>query len=210
MNIKRFFSILLPVLLMVIGICIMAYPYLETKKHQNETAGVIKDFFEFVNEETSNETIEVPVNNEEQSTNSAMEDIFGIISIPSIGLEAPMKEGISKQVLNSFVGVYRTSDIPFGELGGNIGIAAHSGKNKGSCWYCYFDYIGELKIGDDIYITTKDKTTHHYRVTEVKTYQNKKSDYAYRMVEDEARLTLVTCSDGNGKYRTFVTAKKVQ
>lgn len=209
MKIKKILTYVIPILLIIIGICIIAFPWIYKYKNEKTTKTMVQDFLAFVEEENVEEEIETLEENSNTNSSQISSDLYGIITIPSINLQAPIKEGITKNILDSSAGIYFTSNIPIGNLGGNVGIAAHSGRNKGACWYCYFDYIGQLNIGDDIYLTLHSGEELHYQVIEVATYQDPSSDYAYRTDDNEARITLVTCSDGNGKYRTFVTAKRI-
>lgn len=210
------FLMIIPIIMILVGIGMIAYPTIETKINEKKnqemvdvfinTVTVIEDEPETENtEESKNET----ENKKEDKKKPTVTPIDGVISIPAINLKAPMKKGMDEATLNAYVGLYETTSPNFGELGTNYGIAAHSARRKDYCWYCYFDHIGELKTGDSIEIIDKSGTTHKFEVTGVYTHQSKEDDYAYRTNPNEARITLVTCTDGDGDYRTFVTAKKV-
>lgn len=214
------FLIIIPMLLILLGIGMITYPIIENKLNEKKNQEIMDAFVNTITEieiETENPTVEeVPVDKEEPKQEKEeskkkpeVTPIDGVIKIPAIGLQAPMKKGVDDATLNAYVGMYETTGKNFGELGTNYGIAAHSARRKDYCWYCYFDHIGELKKDDLIEIIDKNGKKYKFKVTGVYTHQSKNSDYAYRTAPDEARITLVTCTDGDGDYRTFVTAKKV-
>lgn len=214
------FLMIIPILLILLGIGMIAYPMIENKLNEKKNQEIMDAFVNTVTEletETENSTIDdVPTNEEEPKQEKeenkkkpSVTPIDGVIKIPAINLQAPMKKGVDDATLNAYVGMYETTSKDFAALGTNYGIAAHSARRKDYCWYCYFDHIGELKQGDAIEITDKNGQTHKFEVTGVYTHQSKYSDYAYKTNPNEARITLVTCTDGDGDYRTFVTAKKV-
>lgn len=207
---------IIPIVMILLGIGMIAYPTIETKINEKKnqemvdvfinTVTVIEDEPEMENTEKSENETE---DKKEDKKKPTVTPIDGVISIPAINLKAPMKKGMDEATLNAYVGLYETTSPNFGELGTNYGIAAHSARRKDYCWYCYFDHIGELKNGDEIEIVDKQGTTFNFEVIGVYTYQDIKSDYAYRTNPNEARITLVTCSDGDGDYRTFVVAKRI-
>ncbi len=133
---------------------------------------------------------------------------YGWLTIDVINVSTAVTYGIGENVLKYFVGMYTTSDAP-GTIGGNTALAAHS-LNQGIasyCSYCYFDNIDDLVEGDIISLLWIDGVTYAYEVYAVYPNQAVDMDYAYQTIEEESLLTLVTCSDGNSDYRTFVMAK---
>lgn len=135
---------------------------------------------------------------------------YGILTVPKLDLEVAVTKGITTNILRYYVGMYTTSDEP-GTIEGNTALAAHSViPNSGSCAYCYFNNIGLLGMGDDIYLQWVDGKTYHYQVSDKFDRQEKNSTFAYTTEEDKSLLTLVTCSNGDNRYRTYVLAELIE
>lgn len=145
--------------------------------------------------------------NNKELIKTIKEGTYGLLEIPALGLEVPVTKGISDNVLNYYVGMYETSDEP-GTLNGNTALAGHSirpGLNYCTC--CYFEKIDELSIGDTIKLTWHDGNTYEYEVSNKFLKQDKNSIHAYDKLPNESLITLVTCSDGDDRYRTFIRGK---
>lgn len=170
----------------------------EDNKTENNGSNVNTNTTIETNTEEPKIEIEEPKDEYKEYTNT-----IGIIEIPSIKVKAPIALGTSNKILNKQVGQYKTTD-PIGQPGGSTGFAAHSGARGWDCWYCYFNDIGKLKKGAEIVIKWQDGKTYTYKVTEVKTKQDPKTPFVYERDESESRITLTTCTNGDGKYRTFV------
>lgn len=225
MKFLKILTFIIPILCLLIGIGMLGYPYYEEWKNNKKTEALIQEFITNPVKENHPEdtnTEQTHVNNQKEdlfsenkedkvtvSHESTKQKTWGIIIIPDINVKAPIMEGTSDWILNQAAGIYKTSDKEFAELDSNIGIAAHSTRYKGKCWYCYFDYIGNLKNGNKVQILKSDGKIYNFEVIDVKVNQKTDADYAYRTNPNEARMTLVTCTDGDGKYRTFVTTKLI-
>lgn len=123
------------------------------------------------------------------------EDVIGKLIIPSINIEAPVKEGTSKQVLREAVGHFSNTNY----WNGNVCLASH---NRGTYAH-YFQRINKLNVGDKITYATKlgSKT---YVVTDISNI----SEYDVSVLEnkDYNCITLITCISGNPDRRLCVRA----
>ena len=132
---------------------------------------------------------------------------IGVMTIDSLGVTAPIAQGLTDEILKTYIGMYNTTD-PLGELGGNTGFAAHS-TTRNSCTYCWFDKIGDLQLESEISILWHDKKQYTYKVVEIYQWDSPDSDYAYKKDPDNSRITLVTCSEGDADYRHYIIAELV-
>jgi sortase A len=105
---------------------------------------------------------------------------LGVLTIPSVSLEAPIFEGTSELALNRGVGrIDGTGDIA---SAGNLGLAAHRDG--------FFRVLKDVKVGDAISVESLHGTS-HYRVTELLVVEP--TDVYVLAPTDTATLTLVTC-----------------
>lgn len=207
----------------VLGISLFAYGIKEIRYEQTEQKEVPSIAKEFLKENQDDTLTENKSEKKEPKKISKSTDLekmpktefkkiikegtYGLLEIPSLKLEVPVTMGISDNVLNYYVGMYETSDEP-GTPNGNTALAGHSirpGLNYCTC--CYFDKIDELSIGDSIILTWYDGNIYEYEVTKKYLKKNKNSTYAYENIQNESLITLVTCSDGDDRYRTFIQGK---
>lgn len=112
------------------------------------------------------------------------------IIVPSILVDAPILEGVSKDQLSR--GVCRVPNFPFPGQGGNFIIEGHNlaefGIWKTQSFFSLLDIVSE---GTPIYVFYKGKK-YIYKVKE-KTYRDVVDPKLYDMVPGE-RLTLITCA----------------
>lgn len=126
---------------------------------------------------------------------------IGTITLPTLDLSWPIYEGTSDAELAKGVGHYSKSVLP--GLSDNSVLAGH--RNT------VFNRLGELEIGDEIYVKTK-AGTFIYQVTKFKVV--KRTDKTVIVPTDDATLTLTTCFPFNHIGITtdafIVTAKILQ
>lgn len=108
-----------------------------------------------------------------------------VLRIPSIDSENLVTEGTSKQALKTALGHETDTPLP-GEVG-NCVIAGHRNYSFGK----FFNRLGEVEIGDMIYIDTPTDT-YSYRVNEIKTVEPEEVEILDN-TENEI-LTLYTCT----------------
>ncbi|MGH9021534.1 MAG: class E sortase [Acidimicrobiia bacterium] len=127
----------------------------------------------------------------------AIEGIVGVISIPSLGLERAVVDGVTPPDLRQGPGHYPGTSLP-GQPG-NTAIAGHR-----TTYGAPFNRLDELAPGDSIAITTRT-TRFVYRVTGSKIVAP--TDVAVLDATTDNRLTLTTCHPKfSDRQRLVVTA----
>ncbi len=120
-------------------------------------------------------------------------NIIGKIKIKKIGVDAPIIDGTSQDVLKISVGHFQNTNY----WNGNVALASH---NSGSYSH-YFEKINKLTIGDEIIYQTK-LGTRIYAVSQVENI----SESNLSVLEDtkDNTITLITCVKGNKDLRLCV------
>ena len=115
-----------------------------------------------------------------ESANLARDVPLGVLTIPSVKLEAPIFEGTAALTLNRGIGrIEGTASVG---PAGNLGLAGHRDG--------YFRVLKDVQVGDTIDVQSLASTI-HYRVTELSIVEP--SDVHVLAPTDTATLTLVTC-----------------
>ena len=130
--------------------------------------------------------------NKDRSENINKNNEWKVV-IPKIELEANIRSGTSKEILNEFVGHFEETK----KLNGNIGLAAHNrGYNVN-----YFEKIKYLEIGDEILYSYSGIERKYTVIT-----KNIIEDTNWKMLENtkDNRITLITCVENKPKYRLCV------
>jgi LPXTG-site transpeptidase (sortase) family protein len=141
-----------------------------------------------------------------------------ILRIPSIKVKAKIQYvGVTKNgkmaTPNNFtdVGWFRYGTIP-GEVGSAI-IAGHV--DDGLSFPAVFADLGNMNVGDDVYIDTVSGSTIHFKVINIKTYDpNAKTEEIFNQ-NDGNFLKLITCAGvwselyKTHNQRLVVTAEQV-
>ena len=149
---------------------------------------------------TTNSVSENKVNtNKTSNSKQKMENLREWkIVIPTINLEAPIAEGTSKEIMNSYVGHFENTST----LEGNIGLAAH---NRGYP-VNYFQNIKKLKEGDIIeYFFGNNKKTYKVQIVTVISDTN----WSYLLQTTDNRITLITCVEDKPEYRRCIQAIEI-
>lgn len=121
------------------------------------------------------------------------------IEIPKIGLNAPIREGTTQEVMLKAVGHF--TETP--KDTGNVGLAAH---NRG--YECnFFERIKELNKGDKIIYKTANKTRTY--LVETNTVI-KQTNWNYLEPTKDNRITLITCEKDRKEYRRCIQAIEVK
>lgn len=127
-------------------------------------------------------------------------DIIGTLEISKIELIAPIKEGISQEVLATYIGHFPNSGI----WDGNVVLASH---NRGSLVEHYFERIHELTKGDTIIYKTK-LGKRIYQVTEIKEIESTDWTVTEENANEKNIITLLTCITGHPESRLCVIAEE--
>ena len=132
------------------------------------------------------------------------DEVFGVISIPSLELELPLYLGASDEHLSKGAAVLSQTSIPIGGNNTNCVIAGHRG------WYgaSYFRYLNELQPGDEVIVTNLWESL-HYTVVETTTIKPNDVE-AIHIRENRDLLTLLTCHPpaSGGKERLLVFCER--
>ena len=128
-------------------------------------------------------------------------DVIGLILIPKINIEAPIREGTSQKVMENSVGHFVESDY----WDGNVSLASH---NSGTSAH-YFEKINTLEINDELIYKTVNGTK-KYRVQHI----NKIKSTDWSMVNKKSNnenntITLITCINRQPNYRLCVRGIEV-
>lgn len=117
------------------------------------------------------------------------------ITIPVINIEAPIKQGVSQDVLANYVGHFEETQLE----NGNIGLAAHNRGNNPS----YFKEIKTLQKKDNI-IYQIGTVIKEYEVISVNKIEE--TNWDYLQPTQDNRITLITCVENEPEYRICVQA----
>ncbi len=133
------------------------------------------------------------------------DEVFGVISIPSLELEMPIYLGASQQHMADGAAVLSETSIPIGGINSNAVIAGHRGWNGAS----YFLHVPNLQIGDSVTITNLwDVLSYEVIRTEI----IDPNDYEKILIQEGKDLiTLLTCHPpaSGGKQRFLVFCERV-
>lgn len=132
------------------------------------------------------------------------DEVFGVISIPSLEVEMPIYLGANSENLALGAAHLSQTSLPIGGENTNCVIAGHRGWRGGA----FFRDIPKLKAGELVEITNLWETI-TYEVVDVKTIYPKASK-ALLIQPGEDLLTLMTCdyAPGGVKNRCLVICER--
>ena len=192
-NTPKIICVLLSVIIIILS---AVYMYIAYKKYTTEKR-LLNIANAIVNQNVVN-SIQNNCTEHEQSFDNDFknqDDLIGKLIIPSIGVEAPIKDGTSSDVLKYAIGHFTGSSY----WNGNVCLASH---NRGTFAH-YFEKINELSPGDEIIYQTKEGTRIYYvdssniiDETDVSVLNSTKNNY----------LTMITCVKNQPKSRLCVKA----
>lgn len=133
------------------------------------------------------------------------DEIFAVVSIPSIEVEMPIYLGATTEHLSLGAAHLSQTSLPVGGNNCNCVIAGHRGWHNGR----YFADIVSLKIGDEIIVANMwEQLT--YRVVETSIIESYEVD-RIKIQEDRDLVTLLTCyyCGNNHKMRYAVYCERV-
>lgn len=121
---------------------------------------------------------------------------IAILSVPSVNIKYPVVKGTSSKILKTSLGYFENTALP-GQKG-NFAVAGH----RNSSYAKYFNRLDEVKPGDEIIVETKDNK---YTYIVDKTLKIHESETDVLKQSEDARITLITCTNGfKPKYRIVV------
>ena len=184
------------IVLILLGVAIVAIPFLLRMKEQERSNRYMKAFEEEQNEEKQNKK-----DHKKKDSLLLQEGVIGIIEIPSLDIKYPVFEGAGSVQLNEGIGHMTNTTELCGK--GNCVLAGHNGGRRG----VYFTYLCNIEAGAKVFLTNKSREKHEYTVTETKVV----NPYDERVTEPTAgeSLTLFTCAN-HGTNRFVVKCEPVK
>lgn len=183
------------IVLILLGVAIVAIPFLLRMKEQERSNRYIKAFEEEQNEEKQNKK-----DHKKKDSLLLQEGVIGIIEIPSLDIKYPVFEGAGSVQLNEGIGHMTNTTELCGK--GNCVLAGHNGSRRG----VYFTYLCNIEAGAKVLLTNRKKEKHEYTVKEMKVV-NPYDEWVTEQTEGES-LTLFTCAE-HGTKRFVVKCEPV-
>ena len=183
------------IVLILLGVAIVAIPFLLRMKEQERSNRYMKAFEEEQNEEKQNKK-----DHKKKDSLLLQEGVIGIIEIPSLDIKYPVFEGASSVQLNEGIGHMTNTTELCGK--GNCVLAGHNGSRRG----VYFTYLCNIEAGAKVLLTNRKKEKREYTVKEMKVV-NPYDEWVTGQTEGES-LTLFTCAE-HGTKRFVVKCEPV-
>lgn len=183
------------IVLILLGVAIIAIPFLLRMKEQERSNRYMKAFEEEQNEEKQNKK-----DHKKKDSLLLQEGVIGIIEIPSLDIKYPVFEGAGSVQLNEGIGHMTNTTELCGK--GNCVLAGHNGSRRG----VYFTYLCNIEAGAKVVLTNRKKEKHEYTVKEMKVV-NPYDEWVTGQTEGES-LTLFTCAE-HGTKRFVVKCEPV-
>lgn len=183
------------IVLILLGVAIVAIPFLLRMKEQERSNRYMKAFEEEQNEEKQNKK-----DHKKKDSLLLQEGVIGIIEIPSLDIKYPVFEGAGSVQLNEGIGHMTNTTELCGK--GNCVLAGHNGSRRG----VYFTYLCNIEAGAKVVLTNRKKEKHEYTVKEMKVV-NPYDEWVTEQAEEES-LTLFTCAE-HGTKRFVVKCEPV-
>lgn len=183
------------IVLILLGVAIVAIPFLLRMKEQERSNRYMKVFEEEQNEEKQNKK-----DHKKKDSLLLQEGVIGIIEIPSLDIKYPVFEGAGSVQLNEGIGHMTNTTELCGK--GNCVLAGHNGSRRG----VYFTYLCNIEAGAKVVLTNRKKEKHEYTVKEMNVV-NPYDEWVTEQTEGES-LTLFTCAE-HGTKRFVVKCEPV-
>lgn len=183
------------IVLILLGVAIVAIPFLLRMKEQERSNRYMKAFEEEQNVEKQNKK-----DHKKKDSLLLQEGVIGIIEIPSLDIKYPVFEGAGSVQLNEGIGHMTNTTELCGK--GNCVLAGHNGSRRG----VYFTYLCNIEAGAKVMLMNRKKEKHEYTVKEMKVV-NPYDEWVTKQTEGES-LTLFTCAE-HGTKRFVVKCEPV-
>lgn len=183
------------IVLILLGVAIVAIPFLLRMKEQERSNRYMKAFEEEQNEEKQNKK-----DHKKKDSLLLQEGVIGIIEIPSLDIKYPVFEGAGSVQLNEGIGHMTNTTELCGK--GNCVLAGHNGSRRG----VYFTYLCNIEAWAKVMLMNRKKEKHEYTVKEMKVV-NPYDEWVTKQTEGES-LTLFTCAE-HGTKRFVVKCEPV-
>lgn len=151
--------------------------------------------------ENNSENQEVDLDQKSEQNNIVLEnDIIGILKIPRLSIEAPIKDGTSQEIMRTSIGHFVESDY----WNGNVSLASHNGGTNAH----YFEKINQLNADDEIEYISK-YGTRKYKVKSIQKIESTDWSLVQKNDGKENTITLITCINGKPKLRLCVRGVEI-
>ena len=181
---------ILAALCIALGIAFIAVPFYYHYSGAYETAQLMEDFTEAVeekqDEETTGETEEQTTLGEADATIFSEGDVIAILEIAALDIRYPVMEGTTSDNLNKGIG-HLTETAGIGDTG-NCVLAGHNGSRHGE----FFTHLNELAVGETVTVMNAEGTVFTYVVTD--SYTVGPCENSIKDQGEEKELTLFTCA----------------
>lgn len=225
---KRHWSGIALGFVMVIGMCLLAYPtvsdwynsihqsraisnYMEKVEQLDETdysalLQAAREYNEYLTKKENPLVVEEPeMIRYEALLNVAGNGIMGYVSIPKIHVELPIYHGTSDAVLQVAVGHMEGTSLPVGGSSTHTVLSGHTGLPKA----VLFTNLTELKE-DDIFMMSVLNETLTYQIDQIKIVLPQETE-DLQIVPGKDYCTLITCTPyGVNSHRLLVRGHRIE
>lgn len=211
-------------LLIIIGLCLILFPFvmkiissfeqtIVINNYKNDVSQISQENLLELEENAANFNNDLFENNTFDSNLSqdsissidfANKEILAYITIPKLNLELPIYEGCSDNVLSLGIGHLPTTSLPVGGSNTHSVLVGHTGLTHS----IMFDDLDKLHIGDTFSINSYNNIL-NYEVCQINIVE---PDDTHSLIikPNEDLVTLVTCTPKHvNTYRLLVTGKRV-
>lgn len=227
---KRKIINIVVILLVLVGISLLAYPYVNFWLSGQDQSYVIQQYDDSLakrtaeqvqaewdrarayNESLSTNTLYDPFTSGQEEMDQEYLSLLDIseggmmchIKIPKINVDLPVYHGTSGQTLEKGVGHLEGSALPVGGAGTHSVLTGHTGLNSAKL----FTDLTELEIGDEFYIYVLDQIL-AYRIDSVLIVEPTDVD-TLLSAEGKDYVTLVTCTPyGINSHRLLARGERI-
>ncbi|MGV2875347.1 class C sortase [Macrococcus capreoli] len=227
---KRYFYNIVSLLIFLIGLLILLYPFITAVYYDYQASNEVQDFDQhtkslnereideriqkaraynstLTNHETLHDTFTVKQKEEGKALYAHMLEVhekIGHVEIPRINQDLPLFAGTSDRVLNKGLGHLERTSLPVGGKSTHAVITGHRGLPDKKL----FTDLDKVRIGDVVYVHNI-KEILAYKIHRIKVINP--HDFKYLKIEaDKDELTLLTCTPYMvNSHRLIVTGHRI-
>ena len=223
---KKHLPLILIIVILVVGVGILSYPLFSSvvnniasrqtaEDHQKRIEKLDKDDKNalYAEADVYNQSLTDPFDEEayrrigstyKKAFNVTPDGLICYIDIPKINVYLPVYHGTSEETLAKTAGHLENTSIPVGGESTHAVISAHSAFPGET----FFDYLPDLKEGDEFYIHILDRTL-KYEVDQIKVVTPETTE-DLRITKGEDYVTLITCTPYSiNTHRLLVRGSRV-
>lgn len=228
---RKLSSVLVPVLLVLAGLCVLLYPVVATQWNnfrQVKVAEAYSKYEQTVPAEVINKELEDALYYNDHRNASALSDpwsgtqderstgfqeykkqldayeAMGRVVLPKANINLPIYHGTSHEVLQKGVGHLYGTDLPVGGVGKHAVMTGHTGLQNATL----FDNLSKVVVGDAIYVQSAGQKM-KYKVYRIDTVLPTEVDSLQR-IDGQDLITLITCTPyGINSHRLLVHAERI-